>query len=114
MKRIFQTNNTWEGLIARLTIGCILFPHGAQKMLGWFGGYGFGGTMDFFTNSLNLPWFIAFMVIVIEFVGSLSLVLGFASRLWALLTIVLMIGIIFTAHVQNGFFMNWFGTQKGE
>src|SRR5258706_14105410 len=101
--RIFETNSDWSGLIARLTIGFILFPHGAQKMLGWFGGYGFSGTMNFFTNSVGLSWIVAFMVIVIEFVGALSLIAGFASRLWALLTIILMIGIVFTVHLNNGF-----------
>jgi putative oxidoreductase len=112
--RIFETKNDWTGLVTRLTIGLILFPHGAQKMLGWFGGYGFNGTMNFFTSSVGLPWIVAFMVIVIEFIGSLSLIAGFASRLWALLTIILMIGIVFTVHLNNGFFMNWFGNQKGE
>lgn len=114
MKKIFETNNDWTGLITRLTVGLILFPHGAQKMLGWFGGYGFTGTMGFFTNALHLPWIIGLLVIVIEFIGSLSLIAGFASRLWASLTIALMTGIIITSHLGNGFFMNWFGNQKGE
>jgi putative oxidoreductase len=111
---IFKTNNDYADLIARLTIGIILFPHGAQKMLGMFGGYGFAGTMGFFTQTLHLPWVIGFLVIVIEFVGSLSLIAGFASRIWSALIIILMIGIIYTSHFDNGFFMNWFGTQKGE
>jgi putative oxidoreductase len=98
----------------RLTIGIVLFPHGAQKMLGLFGGYGFSGTMGFFTETMNLPWLIGFLVIVIEFVGSISLVVGFATRLWSLSIIILMLGIILTSHIENGFFMNWFGNQKGE
>ena len=111
---IFHSSNDWRGLILRLTLGLIIFPHGAQKALGWFGGYGFSGTMGFFTDSMNLPWLIAFMVIVIEFVGSISLIAGFASRIWSAWTIVLMLGIILTSHIDNGFFMNWFGNQKGE
>ncbi len=111
---LFKTNNDWTGLILRLTIGIVLFPHGAQKMLGLFGGYGFSGTMGFFTDTLHLPWLIGFLVIVIEFVGSLSLIAGFASRLWSIFIIVLMLGIIFTSHLNNGFFMNWFGNQAGE
>jgi putative oxidoreductase len=114
MKKLFETNNDWTGLITRLTIGVILFPHGAQKMLGWFGGYGFSGTMGFFTDTLHLPWMVGLMVILIEFIGSISLVAGFASRCWASLIIVLMTGIIITSHLDNGFFMNWFGNQKGE
>src|SRR5258705_5356044 len=94
--KIFKTNNDWTGLVTRLTIGLILFPHGAQKMLGAFGGYGFSGTMGFFTNTLHLPWLIGFFVIVIEFIGSLSLIVGFASRLWSALVIIDMIGAVIT------------------
>lgn len=113
-EKIFTTNNDWTGLVIRLTIGLILFPHGAQKMLGAFGGYGFSSTMGFFTNTMNLPSIIAFMVIVIEFFGALSLIIGFAGRIWSALTIALFIGIIFSSHVEHGFFMNWFGNQQGE
>lgn len=112
--RIFGTNNDWTGLINRLTIGLILFPHGAQKLPGWFGGPGFTGEMSFFTETLHLPWLIAFLVIIIEFFGSVSLIVGFASRIWAVLMIVLFIGIILFGHIEYGFFMNWFGDQKGE
>jgi putative oxidoreductase len=112
--KIFKTNNDWAGLITRVTIGLILFPHGAQKMFGLFGGYGFRGTMGFFTDTIHLPWMIGFLVIIIEFIGSLALISGFGSRIWASLIIVSMLGIIFTSHLNNGFFMNWFGNQKGE
>ena len=112
--KIFNTNNDWTGLVTRLTIGSVLFAHGAQKMLGIFGGFGFTGTMGFFTDILHLPWLIGFLVIIIEFIGSLSLIAGFGSRIWSAMTIVLMLGIIFTSHIDNGFFMNWFGNQKGE
>src|SRR5438552_3197194 len=112
--KIFKTNNDWTGLISRLTIGLILFPHGAQKMLGAFGGYGFTATMGFFTSMLHLPWLIGFIVIVIEFIGSLSLIAGFASRIWSALIIIEMVGAIITTHLPNGFFMNWAGNQKGE
>jgi putative oxidoreductase len=113
-QKILHTNNDWTGLIIRLTIGLVLFPHGAQKMLGIFGGFGFNGTMGFFTGTLHLPWLIGFLVIIIEFVGSLSLIAGIASRIWSAAIIILMTGIIFTSHLQNGFFINWLGNQKGE
>ena len=113
-QKIFLTNNDWTGFILRLTVGAIIFPHGAQKMLGWFGGYGFTGTMNYFTGTVHLPWTIAFLVIIIEFFGSLFLLAGVASRIWAVLLIALMIGIIFTSHIENGFFLNWYGTNKGE
>ena len=112
--RIFNTNNDWTGLIIRFTTGLVLLPHGAQKMLGIFDGYGFIGTMTFFTDTLHLPWLIGFLVILIEFVGSLSVIAGFASRIWSAMIIVLMLGIIFTSHIGNGFFMNWLGNQGGE
>ena len=112
--KIFKTNNDWTGLVTRLTIGLILFPHGAQKMLGIFGGYGFSGTMGFFTGTMHLPWLIGFLVIVIGFIGSLSLIAGFASRLWSALVIIEMLGAVITTHLNNGFFMNWAGNQKGE
>ena len=112
--KIFNTSDNWTGLATRLTIGLILFPHGAQKMLGLFGGYGFGGTMAYFTDTLHLPAIIGFLVIIIEFLGSLALIAGFGIRIWAALTIILMISIIITTHLDNGFFMNWSGNQKGE
>ncbi|HEY0056222.1 MAG TPA: DoxX family protein [Pedobacter sp.] len=112
--KILYTDNDWTGLIIRLTLRLVLFPHGAQKMLGMFGGYGFSGTMGFFTGTLNLPWMIGFLVIVIEFFGALSFIAGLAGRIWAALTIILFLGIIYTSHLDNGFFMNWFGNQKGE
>lgn len=111
---LFKTNNDWVGVVIRMTIGIILFPHGAQKMIGLFGGYGFSGTMGFFTDTMHLPWLVGFLVIVIEFIGSISLIIGFASRLWSASIIILMLGIIITSHWEYGFFMNWFGNQKGE
>ncbi|MEJ2904279.1 DoxX family protein [Pedobacter panaciterrae] len=111
---IFKTDNDWTGLIIRLTIGLVMFPHGAQKVFGWFGGPGFSKEMTFFTETLHLPWLMAFLVIFIEFFGAISLIIGFATRLWSVAMVMLFIGIIFTEHLQNGFFMNWFGNQKGE
>jgi putative oxidoreductase len=115
MKKIlFDTSASIAPLITRLVLGICLFPHGAQKMLGWFGGYGFSGTLQFFTQQAGLPWIIGLLVILIEFFGSLFLIAGFLTRLSALLIIADMIGIIFKAHIANGFFMNWFGNQAGE
>ena len=112
--RIFNTKNDWTGLIIRITIGLVLFPHGAQKMLGLFGGYGFSATMDYFSQSMHLPWILGFVVVLIEFAGAISLIFGIASRVWSVLIIVLFICIIYTSHLDYGFFMNWFGNQKGE
>lgn len=114
INKILNTESNWGALVVRLTLGIVLFPHGAQKMLGWFGGYGFTATMDAFTNQMQLPWIVAFAVIMIEFFGSTSLILGFASRFWSMAIAGLFTGIIFTNHLEHGFFMNWFGNQAGE
>jgi len=113
-KKIFQTTDNAAATVIRIVLGLVLFPHGAQKLLGWFGGFGFKGTMGFFTETVHLPWIIGFGVIMIEFFGSLMLIAGIASRFIALLVIVNFIGIIFTSHIANGFFINWLGNQKGE
>ena len=114
MKRIFNTDESNATAILRVVLGIILFPHGAQKLLGWFGGYGFNGTMGFLTGAAGLPWIIAFLVIAIEFFGAIALILGFGTRIVAVGIIALFAGIVFTSHFQNGFFMNWAGNQPGE
>lgn len=111
---IFGTQDNWSGFILRIVLGAVMLPHGAQKVFGWFGGYGFSATMDFFTRSMNLPWIISILVILIEFFGALGLIVGFAGRVWALGLIVIMTGAIYTTNMKNGFFMNWFGNQAGE
>ena len=114
MKALFQTDDGWAGLILRLTLGMVIFPHGAQKLLGWFGGFGFSGTMGFFTETLHLPWLVALLVIIGESFGSVALMLGLLTRFTAASYIVIMLGAITMAHLPHGFFMNWFGKQQGE
>lgn len=115
MKKIIATNpNDRTALIGRLALGIMLFPHGAQKLLGMFGGYGFTGTMGFLTTKAELPYIVALLVILIEFFGSLFILFGFLTRVTAVGIIGLFIGVVLTTHIQNGFFMNWTGTQAGE
>ena len=114
MKAFFQTEDTWTGLVLRITLGLVMFPHGAQKLLGWYGGFGFSGTMGFFTETMHLPWIVALLVIVGEFFGSPGLIAGLLTRFTAASFMVIMLGAITTAHLQNGFFMNWLGKQQGE
>jgi putative oxidoreductase len=114
MKVLFQTDERWVGLILRLTLGLVMFPHGAQKLLGWYGGFGFSGTMGFFTETMHLPWLIAFLVIIGESFGSVALLAGLLTRFTAASLAVIMVGAIVTTHLPNGFFMNWFGKQAGE
>ena len=114
MKAFFQTDDSWTGLILRLTLGIVMFPHGAQKVLGWYGGYGFSSTLGFFTDTMHLPWIIAFLIIIGEFFGSLGMLVGFLTRFSAASIGVIMLGAITMVHWPNGFFMNWFGKQAGE
>lgn len=116
MKKLLATNSANSlALIARLALGIVVFPHGAQKLLGWFGGNGFTGSMGFLTGAAGLPYLIALLVILIEFFGALFLIAGFATRLAAIGILGNFIGIVVTAQLHNGFFMNWGGqANKGE
>ena len=114
MKYLFQTNDNFSYWVPRVILGCVFLPHGAQKLFGWFGGFGFTNTMTYFTQTAGLPWIIAFLIIMGESLGSLGLIVGFFTRLSALGLICIMVGAIITVHIPNGFFMNWFGKQAGE
>jgi len=111
---LFKTDGSISTLILRLTLGCVFFPHGAQKMLGAFGGSGFGGTMGFLTQNMHIPVGFAFLAIVAEFFGSLGLIFGFLTRVAAFGIACNMVVAIVMVHYANGFFMNWMGNQKGE
>lgn len=111
---VSKTNDSAAPLVARLTLGLVIFPHGAQKLLGWFGGYGYTGTMGFFTGAMHIPAFFAFLAIVAEFFGSLALIAGLFSRVAAFGIASVMVVAVVTTHTANGFFMNWTGQQKGE
>lgn len=115
LKFLFSSHDeSWTGLVARVFAGFVLLPHGAQKLLGLFGGSGLTGTLQYFTEVLNLPLIAAWLVIIIEFFGSIALILGVFSRFWATLISFLFFGIIITEQGQHGFFMNWMGNQQGE
>jgi putative oxidoreductase len=114
LQTLFKTDSALSTLILRLTLGLVFFPHGAQKALGWFGGYGFAATMGFFTGTMHIPALFAFLAIAAEFAGSIGLILGLGTRIAALGIASTMAVAIATVHAQFGFFMNWDGTQKGE
>ncbi len=114
MNWFFMTNDSWPNLILRVMLGAVMLPHGAQKLLGWFGGYGFLGTIDTFAQHLHIPPVLTFFVIMAESLGSLGLILGCLTRLGAFGIMCNMIGAIVLVHWPNGFFMNWFGKQAGE
>jgi putative oxidoreductase len=113
-QRVVNTPNDFALTIIRLVLGVVFFAHGAQKMLGWFGGYGFSGTMGFFTHQLGVPAPFAFLAICAEFFGGLGLIVGFLGRIAAFGIICNMLVAVMMVHKQNGLFMNWGGNQKGE
>jgi len=110
---IFHTTGNVAGLLLRLTVAGVMFPHGAQKLFGWFGGYGPSGTLQYF-RSLGVPTVAGWIGILAEAVGPVLLVLGLGTRVVALLLAGVMVGAVVLVHRPNGFFMNWFGQAKGE
>jgi putative oxidoreductase len=113
-KRLLATSPDMTLAFMRVMLGLVFFAHGAQKMLGWFGGYGFSATMQFFTTQAHIPAAFALLAICAEFFGSLGLILGFLTRVAAFGITVNMVVAVLMIHSHIGFFMNWFGTQKGE
>ncbi len=115
IKQFLATDQqSWSLLVSRLALGVVILPHGMQKALGLFGGHGFAGTMGFL-QSMGMPFLIALLVILAEFVGSIGLILGLGTRFMAFSVGLTMAGAaILGGHINNGFFMNWFGMQKGE
>ncbi|MDQ1471371.1 MAG: putative oxidoreductase [Bryobacterales bacterium] len=114
LQKLIRTDQSTAGAILRLVLGVVFFAHGAQKMLGWFGGSGFQGTMGFFTSMLHIPAPFAVLAIFAEFFGGLGLIVGLLTRVAAFGIGANMLVAIFSVHAANGFFANWSGTQKGE
>lgn len=114
LKPLLATNRDSAALVLRIALGVVMFPHGAQKLLGWFGGYGFTGTMQHFTENMGIPYIFALLAILAESFGALGLIVGLGTRI-AALGVGVTIGVAaLMGHLQHGFFMNWFGNQAGE
>ena len=113
-RKLINTSDDPAITVLRLVLGVVFFAHGAQKTLGWFGGYGFSGTMGFFTQGMHIPAAFAFLAICAEFLGSIGLLLGLLGRVAAFGICCNMLVAIFTVHWHFGLFANWFGNQKGE
>ncbi len=101
-------------LVLRLTLAVVLWPHGAQKALGLFGGSGIAGTVAGLSGHVGVPVALAYLLIAVEFLGPIALVLGFLTRLAALGIAVDMFMAAYLVHARNGFFMNFSGRQAGE
>lgn len=113
-QKIIRTDDDKVLTLLRVALGIVVFPHGAQKLLGWFGGFGYTGTMGFLTGMMHIPYPLALLVIAAEFFGALGLIVGFLGRIAAFGIAVNFIVVMFLVHLPNGFFMNWTGQQKGE
>lgn len=114
IRDLFKTDESLSAAILRILLAAVIFPHGAQKLLGWFGGGGFTVTMRWFESSLHIPTIFALLAILAESVGAAALIAGFFTRIAALAISVNMIVAVWLVHWKNGFFMNWAGTGKGE
>lgn len=114
LKRLTRTDDSIGLLLVRFFLGLVIFPHGAQKLLGWFEGHGPVWTMEFFTQQLGIPAVLVVLVILAESFGALGLMLGFLGRLCAFGVLCVMLGAIFLIHLQNGFFMDWYNAGIGE
>jgi putative oxidoreductase len=114
LAKLIRTEPNTAVAVARVTLGLVMLPHGLQKTLGLFGGYGFTGTMGYFTGTLGMSYLVALLVIASESVGAIALIVGFLSRFCAASLVIVMVGAVYMAHWANGFFMNWFGNQPGE
>jgi len=114
LAKLIRTEPNTAVAVARVTLGLVMLPHGLQKTLGLFGGYGFTGTMGYFTGTLGMSYLVALLVIASESVGAIALIVGILSRFCAASLVIVMVGAVYMAHWANGFFMNWFGNQPGE
>lgn len=113
IRKLLSTDSLVGPLVARLFLAVEIFPHGAQKVLGWFGGYGLNGTLQFFNETFHISTPLALLAFAAEFLAPLALLAGLGSRL-AALSIAITMAVAMKFHLVNGFFMNWFGNQKGE
>lgn len=110
---VLRTDNSVASFLIRVSLGAVFFPHGAQKVLGWFGGHGLFATYGAFTEKMGIPAVFAVLAIAAEFLGSLGLLFGFCTRI-AAFGIASVMTVAMTLHYHNGFFMNWSGKQAGE
>ena len=113
LSQLFQTEQDYLLLFLRLVLAFVIFPHGAQHLVGWFGGYGYKGTMGYF-KSLGIPAVFGFLAIFTEFFGPLALVAGLLTRVSALGIAIVMLTAAVRVHLPHGFFMNWVGQIEGE
>ncbi len=114
LQSIFRTDNEFSKFFLRLALSVVIFPHGAQKLFGIFGGHGLEGTLSFFQQQFGLDPILIWLLIITETLGAIAILLGFLTRIAAAGIATVMIWAMVLVHLPNGFFMNWYGTQQGE
>ena len=113
MLNLFSTDPDWTLTAIRVIPGVVFFAHGAQKVLGWFGGAGLKQTLRTMHEFLGLPVPLAFVAVMSEFLGGLGLIVGLLSRVAAVGICLTMLSAIALVHWRFGLFMNWLGDRKG-
>ena len=105
IQNVIATEAGWAPLALRIPVGIVFVAHGAQKLFGWFGGYGLVATGQYFESTLGMSPGIVFATLagLVEVFGGLALVLGLLTRPAALAVAVFM-GVALSVHVPNGFF----------
>lgn len=114
LQRLLATPKSPALALVRVVLGAVIFAHGAQKVLGWFGGAGPSGTIGYFDQAFGIPAVLAILVMAAEFLGGLGLIVGALGRVAAVGVIAVMVGAVSLVHIENGFFMNWSGQQGGQ
>jgi len=113
-RKLIATRNDYAVFVVRVVLALVMFPHGAQKLFGWFGGYGPAGTVGYFKSGLGVPPAMTWLVILAESLGAVALLLGFAGRFMSFGIAATMVGAVLMVHGHNGFFMNWTGKAPGD
>ena len=113
ISNLFSTSPDWTLTLIRVILGVVFFAHGAQKVLGWFGGSGLKGTLHMMHDHLHLPIPVAILSVMSEFLGGAGLIVGLLGRVAAVGVCLTMVSAIVMVHWRNGLFMNWFGDRKG-
>ena len=113
LRMIMATKNDFAALVLRVTLGVVMFPHGAQKVLGMFGGHGFSATVEAF-RGMGIPPAMTYLAMAAEFLGAIGLIVGCLGRVAAAGIGTVMVVAVMKVHYANGFFMNWSGQQAGE
>ena len=109
LESLLRTEKSGTQTMLRLVLAGVLFPHGAQHLLGWFGGYGLAGTVEGMNTVLGIPVALATFAVFVEFFAPIALVVGMGGRL-AGLGLAGLMAVAAQTHASSGFFMNWFGT----